>query len=105
NSLNNVINFYEGAADPSFTTIQGNIPLSDYYLENASFLRCDNITVGYRINNIIKDGQGSLRLYAAVNNVFLVTNYSGQDPENFNAIDNNFYPRPRIYSVGLNFDF
>lgn len=105
NSLNNVIDFYDGAADPSFTTIQGNIPLSDYYLENASFLRCDNITVGYRINNIIKDGQGSLRLYAAVNNAFLITNYSGQDPENFNAIDNNFYPRPRIYSVGLNFDF
>ncbi|QEE51457.1 TonB-dependent receptor [Flavobacterium alkalisoli] len=105
NSLNNVLDFYNGAADPRFETIQGNIPLSDYYLENASFLRCDNLTLGYRFNNLIKDGQGSLRLYAAVNNVFLITKYSGQDPENFNALDNNFYPRPRVYSLGLNFDF
>lgn len=105
NSLNNVLDFYNGAADPRFTNIQGNIPLSDYYIENGAFLRCDNITLGYRFNDVIKNGYGSIRLYAAVNNAFLVTNYSGQDPENFNTLDSNFYPRPRQWSFGLNFDF
>lgn len=105
NSLNNVLDFYNGAADPRFTNIQDPISLSDYYLENASFLRCDNITLGYRINDIIKPGYGSIRIYGAVNNAFLITKYKGQDPENFNAIDSNFYPRPRMYSFGLNFDF
>ncbi|OYQ32217.1 SusC/RagA family TonB-linked outer membrane protein [Flavobacterium cyanobacteriorum] len=103
NSLNNVLNFYSGAADPAFQTIQGNIPLSDYYLENAAFLRCDNITVGYRFKELIKSA--SLRIYGTVNNAFILTNYSGRDPENFNAIDTNFYPRPRQYTFGVNLDF
>lgn len=103
NSLNNVLDFYSGAADPRFQTINGNIPLSDYYLENAAFLRCDNITLGYRFNEIFK--AASLRIYGTINNAFLITDYSGQDPENFGAIDNNFYPRPRIYSFGVNLDF
>lgn len=103
NSLNNVLDFYSGAADPRFQTINGNIPLSDYYLESAAFLRCDNITLGYRFNEIFK--AASLRIYGTINNAFLITDYSGQDPENFGAIDNNFYPRPRIYSFGVNLDF
>jgi TonB-dependent starch-binding outer membrane protein SusC len=76
---------------------------SDYFLEDASFVRCENITLGYKVNNAIKNG--SLRLYVAANNLFLITNYSGQDPENFNAIDNNFYPRPQVYSFGVNVNF
>ncbi|MFL9845367.1 SusC/RagA family TonB-linked outer membrane protein [Flavobacterium rhizosphaerae] len=103
NSLNNVLDFYDGAADPRIKTILDPVPLSDYYLENAAFLRCDNITLGYRFNKLIKTA--SLRIYATVNNAFIVTDYSGQDPENFNAIDNNFYPRPRIYNFGVNLDF
>lgn len=103
NSLNNVLDFYNGAADPRIKTILDPVPFSDYYLESAAFLRCDNITLGYRFNNIIKSA--SLRFYGTVNNAFLVTNYSGQDPENFGGIDNNFYPRPRIYSFGVNLDF
>ncbi|GGB85700.1 SusC/RagA family TonB-linked outer membrane protein [Flavobacterium suaedae] len=103
NSLNNVLDFYSGAADPRFQTVNGNVPFSDYYLENAAFLRCDNITLGYRFNDIMESA--SLRVYATVNNAFIITDYSGQDPENFGAIDNNFYPRPRIYSFGVNLDF
>lgn len=103
NSLNNVLDFYNGAADPSFVTNNGNIPFSDYFLEDAAFLRCDNITLGYRFNKI--ENISSLRIYATVNNAFLITEYSGQDPENFNAIDTNFYPRPRTYSFGVNLDF
>lgn len=102
-SLSNVLNFYEGAADPNFENIQGNIPLSDYYLEDATFLRCENIVLGYAFNNFSKNA--SLRIYGALNNAFILTKYSGQDPENFNGIDSNFYPRPKIYTLGVNLNF
>ncbi len=97
-SLTNVLN-----TEFDFQTINGNVPFSDYYLEDASFLRCQNITLGYNFDKAIKGA--TLRLYASANNVFIVTNYTGVDPENFNAIDNNFYPRSRTFSFGLNLDF
>jgi TonB-dependent starch-binding outer membrane protein SusC len=103
NSLTNVLDFYNGAADIGIDNINGNIPFSDYFLEDASFLRCDNIVLGYKFNKFFNTK--SFRIYAAVNNAFLVTKYSGQDPENFNSIDNNFYPRPRMYTFGLSLDF
>lgn len=102
NSLSNVLDFYSGAADDSFINLNG-VPLSDYFLEDATFLRCENIILGYRFSKFYKST--SLRVYAALNNPFIITKYSGQDPENFNSIDNNFYPRPRVYTVGLSFDF
>jgi TonB-linked SusC/RagA family outer membrane protein len=97
-SLTNVLN-----TEFDFQTVNGNVPFSDYYLEDASFLRCQNITLGYNFDKAIKGAV--LRLYASANNVFIVTNYTGVDPENFNAIDNNFYPRSRTFSFGLNLDF
>jgi iron complex outermembrane receptor protein len=103
NSLSNVLDFYSGEADDNFININGNVPLSDYFLEDATFLRCENIILGYRFNKFYKST--SLRIYGALNNPFIITKYSGQDPENFNSIDNNFYPRPRVYTVGLSFDF
>jgi iron complex outermembrane receptor protein len=78
--------------------------LSDYFLENASFVRMDNITFGYNAGSFLRKGT-NLRVGAAVQNVFLITKYSGVDPEISGGIDNNFYPRPRIFSVNLNFDF
>ena len=102
-ALENVLDFYNGAADSSFTNVQGNISLSDYYLEDATFLRCENIILGYRFNKFYKSS--SLRVYGAINNAFILTKYSGQDPENFSGIDNNFYPRPRMYTFGLSLDF
>ena len=103
NSLSNVLDFYSGAANPAFDNVNGNVKFSDYFLEESSFLRCDNIVLGYRVPNFLKNS--SLRVYGAVNNAFIITDYSGQDPENFNSIDNNFYPRPRVYTIGLNLDF
>jgi TonB-linked SusC/RagA family outer membrane protein len=103
NSLSNVLDFYSGAADIDFQTVNGNIALSDYFLEDATFLRCENIIVGYRFNKFYKSA--SMRVYGGVNNAFIVTKYDGQDPENFNSIDNNFYPRPRVYTFGLSLDF
>lgn len=102
-ALNNVLDFYGGAADPNLVNQVGDVQFSDYFLEDASFLRCDNVTLGYKFNKFIKTS--SLRVYTSVNNAFIITKYSGQDPENFNAIDNNFYPRPRIYTIGLSLDF
>ena len=78
--------------------------LSDYYLENASFLKMDNINVGYDVGKIFKD-KASLRLSATVQNVFVITKYSGLDPVIGNGVDNNFYPRPRIFALGVNLTF
>lgn len=103
NSITNVLNFYDGAANPVFNNVIGNIQFSDYFLEDATFLRCDNISLGHRFDNMIK--KGTVRFYAAVTNPFLITDYSGQDPENFGGIDGNFYPRPTVYTLGLNLDF
>ncbi len=103
NSLSNVLDFYSGAANFNFVNIQGNVPFSDYFLEDASFIRCENIAIGYTLSEVIKGT--SIRIYGVVNNPFIITDYSGQDPENFNAIDNNFYPRPRSITFGLNLDF
>jgi len=76
---------------------------SDYYIENASFVRMDNINLGYNVGRICK--HATLRVSANVQNVFVITKYSGLDPEIPSGIDNNFYPRPRTYSLGLNLDF
>ena len=103
NSLSNVLDFNSDTATTSFVNVQGNIPFSDYFLEDASFLRMENIVIGFRVPNFLKDA--SLRIYGAANNLFVISDYSGQDPENFNAIDNNFYPRPRVFTLGLNLDF
>jgi iron complex outermembrane receptor protein len=74
--------------------------LSNYYVENASFVRCDNISVGYNFKNLISKKIG-LTLTGVVQNVFVISGYSGLDPEVFNGIDNNIYPRPRIFSLIL----
>lgn len=97
-SLTNIL-----SGEPVFQDNNDPRYFSDYFLEDATFLRCENITLGYKFNQAIKNA--TLRLYIAGNNLFLITKYKGQDPENFNAIDNNFYPRPKIYSFGVNLNF
>jgi TonB-dependent starch-binding outer membrane protein SusC len=78
--------------------------LSDYYLQNASFLRMDNLNIGYNFGPVIRNA-GGLRASFTVQNVFTITKYTGLDPEIGNGVDDNLYPRPRIYSLGLNLDF
>lgn len=78
--------------------------LSDYYIQNASFLRMDNLTIGYNAGEVYHK-HASLRLSAGVQNVFVVTKYKGLDPEINGGIDNNFYPRPRIFTLGASLDF
>lgn len=79
---------------------------SDIYLENASFLRMDNITLGYTFDRPIKKfASNSIRLWAGMQNVFTLTKYSGLDPEVFDGIDNTIYPRPRTFLLGANIKF
>ncbi|WP_223032730.1 SusC/RagA family TonB-linked outer membrane protein [Hanstruepera marina] len=103
NSITNALNFYNGAADPAFENVNGNIQFSDYFLEDATFLRCNNIVLGYTFDNMIKNG--NVRMYGAVSNPFVITDYSGMDPQNFGGIDRDFYPRPTTFTLGVNFDF
>ena len=76
---------------------------SDYFIENASFLKMDNITLGYNFKNLFKTALKG-RIAFSVQNVFVITKYSGLDPEGW-GIDNNIWPRPRIYTLGLNLTF
>lgn len=77
---------------------------SDYYVENASFLRMDNLGLSYNLGRILRDKVG-VRLQANCQNVFTVTKYSGLDPEIFGGMDNALYPRPRIFVLGASLQF
>ncbi|HET6254446.1 MAG TPA: SusC/RagA family TonB-linked outer membrane protein [Puia sp.] len=78
--------------------------LSDYYLYNASFLKMDNLNVGYNFGRVFNN-RSTLRGSIIVQNVFVITKYPGIDPEISSGIDGNTYPRPRTYSLGLNLRF
>lgn len=94
-------NIYYTAADYRFNTPQY---FSDIFVENASFLRLDNLNLGYNFKNIFSSGS-ALRVYAMAQNVFVISDYTGVDPEVFGGIDNGYYQSPRVYSLGLNFNF
>lgn len=94
-------NISSTAASYGFTTPQY---WSDAFVEDASFLRMDNLTLGYNFGDLFNKGS-NLRVYGMAQNVFVVTDYSGVDPEIFGNIDNGFYQRPKVYSLGLNFQF
>ncbi len=99
-----LINMAQVATNTGFTGVNSTAQISsDLFLENASFFRMDDINLGYTFNEI---GKTKLRLRTSlsVQNAFVITNYSGLDPEN-SGIDNNIWPRPRTYTLRLNFDF
>ena len=78
---------------------------SSYYVQNASFVRMDNISLGYTFNKLFNDKQ-SARVYVTVQNPFVITKYDGLDPEiSGSGVDNNIYPRPRVFMLGLNLNF
>jgi iron complex outermembrane receptor protein len=89
--------------DYLFTNFANNQYFSDYYVQNASFLRFDNVNVGYNAGRVVRGA--NLRVSFNVQNPFVITNYKGVDPEINGGRDNTFYPRPRTYTLGLNLDF
>lgn len=78
---------------------------SDYYIENASFLKMDYASLAYNFGRIARNPKLNLRANFTVQNVFTITNYKGVDPEIAGGIDNNFYPNPRTFSLGLSLNF
>ncbi|NDV63697.1 TonB-dependent receptor [Bacteroides sp. 224] len=99
-----ISNYYKGIYRTGFTkSSRTEQRASDLFLENASFLKMDNITLGYSFDKLFSQ-KISGRISASVQNVFTITNYSGLDPE-CSAIDQNTYPRPRIFTLGLNLNF
>jgi len=110
-TLRNIMNpigyINNGSTDVLNTNFSGtgtNYYMSDYYVQNASFLRMDNMNVGYNVGKVLND-KASLRVSANVQNLFVITKYKGLDPEISGGIDNNFYPRPRTFVLGLNLNF
>ena len=81
-----------------------NTLLSDYFVQNASFMKCDNITLGYSFKKLFGAPIGG-RVYAALQNVFTITKYKGLDPEVEKGLDNNIYPRPLTTLIGLSLNF
>lgn len=90
--------------DTGFNT-SADVILSEIYIENASFLRLDNVTIGYTFPKWL-EGKASLRFFTGVQNAFVITKYSGLDPEiTNNGIDNTIYPRQRSFLFGANIKF
>lgn len=99
-SSNYLINLTKDYLNTRFNTMQ---LFSDYYVQNASFLRIDHITLGYNLPKLA--GNMNLRLFGSVQNVLVVTKYAGLDPEVDGGIDNNVYPRPRTFTLGVSVEF
>lgn len=110
-ALNNVVpttnnylsNLSSDFYNTGFLNVTDTNALSDHFVEDGSFFKIDNITLGYNANNIFKNVNA--RFYGSLQNVAVFTKYDGIDPEINGGIDNNFYPRPRSFVLGVNFDF
>ncbi|MEL7251565.1 MAG: SusC/RagA family TonB-linked outer membrane protein [Bacteroidota bacterium] len=100
NSTGFLLNRHNRAQEINF-----NVPqfFSDFFLEDASFFRMDHITAGYRFTEVFgTERGGNLRIFATLQNAFVITNYTGLDPEVFGGVDNDVYPRSRTFLVGVN---
>jgi iron complex outermembrane receptor protein len=95
---------YNVSASHLNTGFKNNQYFSDYFIENATFLKMDNLSATYDFGKIMND-KATLRGSLIVQNVFTLTKYSGLDPEIAGGIDNSFYTRPRVYSLGFNLEF
>lgn len=103
NTVDNTIN--NAPVDFSFTNFSTANKMSDYYVKNGSFLKLDNLTLGYTFNNFLGKN-ASFRIYGAAQNVLIITKYKNLDPEVFNnGLDNSIYPRARMFTLGINANF
>lgn len=103
-SLGYLSNKNLSALETNFQGTSTSTFMSDYYIEKASFVKCDNITLGYSFENafnVIKSG----RIFATVQNPFVITGYKGLDPEIYGGIDQTIYPRPLMTIVGVSLNF
>lgn len=98
---NYLVNIHRSAVENDIKD-QSSVTFSDHFVTNGAFFRMDHITLGYTFNNLVVD---NLRVYATVQNAFVITGYDGLDPEIPGGIDNNFYPRPRTILMGVSLTF
>jgi len=103
NSMEYLSNVSTLANDTRFTNAL-NTRFSDYYIENASFFRMDNISLGYTFDHLAND-KLNMRIGAGVLNAFVITKYTGLDPEISGGIDNNFFPRTRSFLLSLTIQY
>ncbi|PID67806.1 MAG: SusC/RagA family TonB-linked outer membrane protein [Flavobacteriia bacterium] len=111
NSLDFLTNLHNDYFETGFQSFSETNLLSDHYITDASFVKIDNITVGISFPDFYKEADA--RIFGTIQNVATFTKYKGLDPEIYYldnndvkaGIDNNFYPRPRVFTIGLNFDF
>ena len=103
----NLSNLRVSSVERGFTNVSQQQYASDYFVENGSFLKMDNITLGYSFDNLLGTPNTPLsgRIYATVQNVFTITNYSGLDPEVADGIDGDIYPRPFTTIIGVSLNF
>jgi iron complex outermembrane receptor protein len=104
NATNNNIlsNLHSDYYNSGFTVFSDRTALSDHFVQDASFFKIDNISIGYTLDKIKNT---TFRFYGSLQNVLIVTDYDGLDPEINLGIDNNFYPRPRSFVLGANINF
>ncbi len=102
-SFNVLNNGVQNVLDSGFQNGGTERYMSDYYIQDASFVKLDNVSLGYTFDKVLS--LSHVRLYGSVQNVFTFTNYTGNDPEVFGGIDYNLYPRPRTYVFGFNVNF
>jgi len=100
-AIGTINNGSRNVLETGFINKTGESIKSDYYVQNASFFRMDNINFGYNFGDVYK-GKAFLRIFATIQNAFIISKYKGIDPEIFSGIDNNIYPRPRVFSIGAN---
>lgn len=115
NNMNSALATYSNILSPSKTILNAprsvresgfylNQPLSDYYLENASFVKMDNLSLAYNFGKVFNKTI-NIRGMLSVQNVFTITKYSGLDPEIAGGVDRSFYPRPRTFILGFNINY
>jgi TonB-linked SusC/RagA family outer membrane protein len=100
-STNYLDNIHESGVELNVKN-QANLTFSDYFVSRADWLRLDHITIGYNLDKLLGQGLG---VYFTVQNPIVLTKYDGIDPEIANGIDNNIYPRPRTFVIGVNANF
>ncbi|MCF6182026.1 MAG: SusC/RagA family TonB-linked outer membrane protein [Lutibacter sp.] len=120
NNVDSSLGFQDHLLNPGFPNVIGNGVtnvletgfvnggtkryLSDYYIQEASFVKLDNVSIGYNFGNVMGENT-NFTLSGTVQNVLTITNYKGLDPEVSGGIDYNIYPRPIVYMVGVNLNF
>ena len=102
-NLGRLSNVHSSYLDTGFLYFSDKNAVSDHYIQNASFFKLDNVTLGWTVDNVIDNNP--MRLYISADNLLTITEYEGIDPEITGGLDSNFYPRSRAVALGLDINF